>query len=139
MGKKRAKRETSSPRRLDEADLWMLLDEWPDELADLVLKLRALVLETAPQLSESIAFNALCYYKPDQPFGKIGGNVCLIGIRGDAVHLGFIHGASLPDPEELLRGTGKAKRHIPVRSEREIRPDAFAQLILAAIAHTPTE
>jgi hypothetical protein len=138
VGKKRTKQAPSPPRRLDEADLWMLLDEWPDELADLALQLRTLVLETGPQLSESIAFNALCYFKADQPFGKIGGNVCLIGLRDDAVHLSFLHGASLPDPKGLLRGSGKAKRHIHIRSERDIRRRPFAQLIRAAIAHTPS-
>jgi hypothetical protein len=138
VGKKRAKSEHPSPRRLDEADLWLLLDEWPDHLADLALKLRAFVLETGPQLSETIAFNALCYYKAGHPFGKIGGNVCLISVRRGAVHLGFIHGASLPDPEGLLRGSGKAKRHIEIRSGEDIRRRDFAPLIRTAIAHTPS-
>ncbi len=28
------------------------------------------------------------------------------------LHLGFIHGAALPDPDGLLRRTGKAKRYV---------------------------
>jgi hypothetical protein len=63
--------------------------------------------------------------------------VWTIGLRGDCVRLAFIHGAGLPDPDKLLQGTGKAKRHIELRSAKGIRRSAFKKLICAAIAHQP--
>jgi len=124
---------------LDGAAIARHLESCPAELCDLILTLREFVQEVAPEVHEAIKFNSLCYYKPNQPYGVIGGNVCGIGTKADRVQLGFIHGAFLPDPENLLQGTGKAKRHIEVRDATEIRRDALAALIRAAIAYTPTE
>lgn len=121
----------------DEVSQW--LATCPDDLCDLILELRELVQETAPELQEAIKFHALCYYKPNQPYGVIGGGVCMISARDDCVHLGFIHGAFLPDPDGLLQGTAKAKREIPIRTSTNIRRAAFEKLIRAAIAYTPTE
>ena len=116
----------------------MLLDDWPDELADLALELQAFVREIAPHLNETIAFNSICYYKPDAPYRTIGGNVCMIGCTDDCLHLGFIHGAALPDPEGLLKGKARFARHVEIRSRRDIRRGAFRRLIRAAIAYTPS-
>ena len=116
----------------------MLLDEWPDDLADLALELQAFVREIAPHLNETISFNSICYYKPDAPYRTIGGNVCLIGRKDDCLHLGFIHGAALPDPDGLLKGKARYARHVEIRSRRDIRRGAFRKLIRAAIAHTPS-
>ncbi|MFH1419695.1 MAG: DUF1801 domain-containing protein [Planctomycetota bacterium] len=124
-------------QRLDWDDIAKLIRDWPHELCDLALELRDFVLATAPELAETIAFNALCYHKPGKPYGVIGGNVCLIAPRGDSLHLAFIHGASLPDPNGLLQGKGKAKRHIELRTREDIRHRAFKSLICAAIAHAP--
>jgi len=115
----------------------MLLDEWPDDLVELALELQAFVREIAPHLNETISFNSICYYKPDAPYRTIGENVCMIGRKDDCLHLGFIHGAALPDPEGLLKGTAKAKRYIEIRTRRDIRRGAFGKLIRAAIAYTP--
>jgi hypothetical protein len=126
-------------QRLSWDEIEKLLKGWPDEACDLALALREFVLEVAPELAETIAFHALCYHKPGYPYGRIGGNVCMIGLRGDCLCLGFIHGAFLPDPDPdtLLQGTGKAKRHIEVRSPKDIRRGALKKLIRAAIAYQP--
>ena len=126
-----------SSQRLDGDAIASLLRPWPDEVCDLALELRDFVLETFPELAETIAFNALCYYKPGRPYGVIGGNVCLIGPGDDCLHLGFIHGASLPDPDGLLQGTGKAKRHIELRTPKDLHRRAFKKLLRAAIAYKP--
>lgn len=124
---------------LDGTEIARYLDTCPSELCDLILELRELVQEAAPEAHEAIKFNSLCYYKPNQPYGVIGGNVCGIGVRGDCVCLSFIHGAFLPDPDGLLQGTAKAKRQIEIRSSADIRRPAFTRLIRAAVAYTPTE
>ena len=124
-------------QRLAWNEIEKLFRSWPGEACDLALELRDFVLEVAPEVAETIAFNALCYYKPGQPYGVIGGNVCMIGLRGDRLELGFIHGASLPDPDGLLQGTGKASRHIELHSVKDIHRRAFKRLIRAAVAYQP--
>jgi hypothetical protein len=124
---------------LDGTEIARYLDTCPAELCDLILELRELVQDAAPRAHEAIKFNSLCYYKPNHPYGVIGGNVCGIGVRDDCVYLSFIHGAFLPDPDGLLQGTAKAKRDIPIRTSADIRRAAFTKLIRAAVAYTPTE
>lgn len=126
-----------SGQRLAWGEIAKLIEGWPDEPRELALELRDLVLEAGPELAEKVAFNALCYYKPGRAYGVIGGNVCMIAPRDDCLHLGFIHGATLPDPECLLRGKGKAKRHIELRGPTDIRRGAFKKLIREAIAYDP--
>ena len=48
------------------------------------------------------------------------------------VNLGFWHGIAVPDPHELLEGTGKRLRHVKVTSEAMARSPAIAALIAAA-------
>jgi hypothetical protein len=64
----------------------------------------------------------------------------MITPRNGALELGFIHGASLPDPHGLLKGSGKAKRHVALRSEGDLhlRRGALEALIRASIDHDST-
>jgi len=127
-----------APTRLEGNEIADLIRDWPGRLPDLALELRKLVLGAAPEVSEKIAFHSLCYYIEGRPYGVIGGNVCGIGRKGDSLYLGFIHGAMLPDPQGLLQGTGKAKRHIEIRSATDITARAYKQLIRAAAKFNPT-
>ena len=79
----------------------------------LLLATRRAVLKALPACSEFIKWDSLSYQKPD-PDGAIKGGVCQISLRGGQVVIGFVHGAFLPDPAQLLVGSGKAKRFLPV-------------------------
>jgi hypothetical protein len=57
-----------------------------------------------------------------------------IGVQGSHVNLGFYHGASLPDPAQLLEGTGKELRHVKLRSVADSERPAIAALLREAIA-----
>lgn len=54
--------------------------------------------------------------------------------QGEYVNLGFYQGASLSDPSGLLEGTGKALRHVKVRSVLEAKNLTVRALILESIA-----
>lgn len=101
---------------------------------EIVHALRSTVLKTAPEVDEAIRFDALCCFRPNQAFGAIGGNVCMIECRDERVALSFIHGARLPDPEGLLIGKARAKRRVPITSVREARAPSLRRLIRAAAA-----
>ena len=51
---------------------------------------------------------------------KMSEHFCYIGAHRDHVNLGFYYGAELPDPEGLMKGTGKVLRHIKVRDPEEV-------------------
>lgn len=123
--------------RIVGADIAKYLERCPSDLCDLIIELRKVVLKEAPGVAEAIRFHQLCYFKPDQPYGAIGGNVCMIEAKQDHVRLSFIHGASLADPDKLLRGTGKAKRFVEIRTIAEARRPAIRALIRKARAYSP--
>lgn len=50
------------------------------------------------------------------------------------VNVGFFFGAQLPDPKNLLEGTGKAMRHVKVRPGAPLDTEALTQLVRVAYA-----
>lgn len=50
------------------------------------------------------------------------------------VNLGFFRGTQLPDPDDLLEGTGRFMLHVKLRPGDDIAPVAVAKLITAAYA-----
>jgi len=48
------------------------------------------------------------------------------------VNVGFFRGAELPDPAQLLEGTGKCMRHVKLRLEDDVDARALMQLIETA-------
>lgn len=51
----------------------------------------------------------------------------------DYVNLGFFYGMALPDPKGLLEGSGKAMRHVKVKTVAAAERPALSLLIEAAI------
>lgn len=127
-----------SPNWLTEEEIEPVLQFCSDENAKLILELRDFVRRVVPEVTEAIKFHSLCYFKPDMPYGSIGGNVCGIGEHKGTVYLSFIHGAALPDPNGLLQGDGKAMRKIPILGSADIHRSAFERLIVASMHYDPT-
>src|ERR1700723_990825 len=61
----------------------------------------------------------------DAPFGYVN-------VFTSHVNVGFFHGASLPDPNCLLQGTGKSMRHVKLRPGTATNAAALSILIDAA-------
>lgn len=64
---------------------------------------------------------------------KMTEHYAYIGVQGSHVNLGFYHGASLADSEELLEGTGKELRHVKLRDVASAKSDAVTALLREAI------
>ena len=45
------------------------------------------------------------------------------------VNVGFFHGAELPDPAGLLKGSGKRMRHVKLKPRAAMNPAALGRLI----------
>jgi len=107
------------------------LEDYPVELAEIVLASRDLVLEHAPHATESLLWGGISYHDASLG-GRVKGAICGIGIRRDEVTLAFIHGASLPDPHGLLHGDRKSKRELTLASVKDLANPAIGDLIDAA-------
>ncbi len=56
---------------------------------------------------------------------------CALPYRGH-VNLAFYHGVDLPDPAGMLRGTGKAMRHLSLTRPDDVDRPAVRALLIAA-------
>ena len=60
---------------------------------------------------------------------KMSEGYCYVMPLKERVNLGFYQGASLPDPQGLLEGTGKSLRHVKVHSMKIAKSTALKNLI----------
>ena len=107
-------------------------------LLEIVIELRNIVAEFAPQSTERIMRNSLSYHDASRG-GPVSAGVCGIVIERDHVRLAFNLGAFLPDPAGLLQSDeGRlAKRFVTIRSYADAPWDDLRALIAAACALDP--
>jgi hypothetical protein len=101
-------------------------------IADLALALREIVLEEAPDASESIyqVYTVAIWFGYS---GKMKDMFCYIATNARHVNLGFPRGAELPDPNRVLEGHGKSMRHIKFASARDLARPFVTRYIRAAM------
>ena len=101
------------------------------ELRDIVLEIRNIVASVAPSATERNHSRGFSYYFKERG-GPVSAGICQVGIFSDHVRLGFIHGAFLPDPQGLLVGEPKYKKHIRLYSYEDVPWEYLRQLIEAS-------
>lgn len=108
------------------------LTAYDRNISDLALALREIILEEAPDASESIyqVYTVAVWFGFS---GKMKDMFCYITTNAGHVNLGFPRGASLPDPNGVLEGTGKAMRHIKFASHSEVERPFVRRYIRAAM------
>lgn len=107
-----------------------ILSSSSDEVQELVLKARALILsvmpETIEQLDPSIPMLA---YGTDRTYK---GLICSITIFKAYINIMLAQGVNLPDPEKLLKGTGKKARHIRIEKPGDLEVPGVRELLVNA-------
>ncbi len=92
----------------------------------LISRLRVLVSDVAPKLTENSKWGNGVWLKVDLP-------VIFVHTKPDHIQFGFFAGAGFSDPKNLLRGKGKWVRHIRVETIEDIDEAAFSTLIRKAV------
>jgi hypothetical protein len=111
------------PKTADVVDEF--IQQMSGEQQEIANALRRMIRKAAKSLQESIKWGYPCY---------VGlGNICSIIPYPDHVNLSFFRGAELDDPDELLEGTGKGMRHVKIKTAKDIRKRAVADLIQSAV------
>ena len=121
---------------LPERTVEMHLQYINPELRDIVMELRSIVAEVTPTAVESTHSRGFSFYHKGQG-GPVSAGICQIGIFRDHIRLGFIHGALLPDPQGLLVGEPKYKKHVRLYSYEQAPWDSLRQLIIASARFDP--
>ena len=107
----------------DKADGWFAaLDE---SIAPLATDLRLLIRKAVPDATECIKWGTPNYEKD--------GPICVVRVGKGFVALQFGQiGTSLKDSDGLLEGTGKAMRHVKIRSKSDLKKQLFTSWIKQA-------
>ena len=101
------------------------IQEHSFEFHDMVLRVRSLFLETCPGLTEAVKYGGIVFLKNG---GLIGG----VFAYKEHVSVEFSHGASFPDPDLILEGKGKYRRHIKLHDLDDIEARNLAGMIAQA-------
>jgi hypothetical protein len=119
-------------RRPPHRQLLSYLSAYEPTISDLALALREIILEEAPDASESVyqVYTVAIWFGFS---GKMKDMFCYITTHAGHINLGFPRGATLPDPGRVLEGEGKAMRHIKFRSMDELERPFVRRYIQAAI------
>jgi hypothetical protein len=104
-----------------------------ESLVFLFKDLRTFLLEIHPDSNE-LLYHTHALTSVFAISEKLSDAFCMIPIYTNHLNLGFNKGTLLPDPNQLLMGTGKLIRHIPIANPSDYRNDNVRELIQSAIA-----
>jgi hypothetical protein len=68
---------------------------------------------------------------------KMSEQFCYIALFKERINLGFYYGSDLPDPQNLLEGSGKSLRHVKISRSEQVENPALRDLVVAASQHLP--
>jgi len=114
-------------------DFMRLLRYKDQELIDLYSGLRQFIIKSYPECNE-LLYHTHALTSVYTISEKLGDAFCMIPIYTNHLNLGFTRGALLKDPDELLQGTGKLIRHIPIKIRDDYRNTRVKTLLQDAHA-----
>ena len=107
------------------------------EVATLAKAVRARMRRRLPNAVEMVYDNYNFLVFGFGPTERPSEAVFSVAAYARGVGLCFIHGAKLPDPDKLLRGSGKQVRNIKLPTAATLDEPAVRRLIATAIKHAP--
>ncbi|MFK7952302.1 MAG: DUF5655 domain-containing protein [Ekhidna sp.] len=108
------------------------LDMKEQSLIDLYKELRSFILELYPESNE-LLYHTHALTSVYTISEKLSDGFCMIPIYSNHLNLGFHKGTLISDPENLLQGTGKLIRHIPIIAKEDFQNESVKSLIQSAI------
>ena len=104
----------------------------------LIRAVRKAMRKRLPTADELVWDNYNFFVIGYSPTNRPSDSIVSIAARANGVGLCFIRGASLPDPEKLLLGSGNQTRFIRLESAAVMARPAVQALLAAAIAEART-
>lgn len=106
------------------------LSAYSQSVQEMAFKLHRVVQAVIPDTNELVdtSYKLIEYVGAD----KVRDTLVYIAPFKDSVNLGFFKGTSLPDPNKLLRGTGKNLRHVKFKTGDSIDSEDVRALLAAA-------
>ena len=106
------------------------------QVATLARQARALIQDVMPNVVEVVwPTQRMAGYGVGPK--KLSEQFCYIGPFKKHINLGFYYGSDLPDPQNLLEGSGQTMRHIKISQPDQLENPAVRALIVTASKHLP--
>lgn len=112
-------------------DFWELLKFKDHGLINLFTDIREFVLEIYPESNE-LLYHTHALTTVFSLSDKLSDAFCMLPVYTNHLNLGFNKGTLLPDPYNLLTGTGNLIRHITVKAKADYRNGHVEALIRSA-------
>ncbi len=106
------------------------------EVATLAQQARALIQNVMPHVVEVVWVTQRISGYGVGP-KKMSEQFCYIALFTERINLGFYYGADLPDPQNLLEGTGQTMRHVKIIHPEQLENPALRDLVVLASTHLP--
>jgi hypothetical protein len=106
------------------------------EVAALARQAKAVIQDVMPGVVEVVWLNQRISGYGVGP-KKMSEQFCYIALFKERLNLGFYYGSDLPDPQNLLEGTGKNLRHVKISRSEQVENPALRDLVVAASQHLP--
>ena len=113
-------------------DVEAFLETYPAEVGELARATRRLLLDVIPGASETLDESAKVIGFGYGPGYK--GCVCTLIMSQKGVKVGIPYGTALPDPEGLMRGSGKVHRHVVLETLPDLKLPGLKALLRATLA-----
>jgi hypothetical protein len=122
-----------------ESQLRAMIQKFDAKDQRLIRAVRAAVRKRFPTANELVWDNYNFFVIGYSPTERPTDAIVSIAARPNGVGLCFIQGASLPDPQEMLLGSGKQTRFIRMESASLLSRPEVEALVAAAIARAKTK
>jgi len=121
-----------NPQNTIHPDFHRFLDLKDANLIALFKDLRGFILEIYPNANE-LLYHTHALTSLFSISEKMSDGFCMIPIYNNHMNLGFNKGTLIDDKHNLLVGTGKLMRHIPIKKTSDYRNNKVKDLIKSAI------
>jgi len=112
-------------------DVHAFLSQYSEQVCIHSLMLRKVLLENLPGIIEQVDMPAkMIAYCYGQKYTEM---ICVIIPSQKGLKLGFYKGTELPDPDRLLKGSGKVSRYVEIKTADDIHSDALKDLLRNAL------
>src|SRR5688500_17579680 len=109
-----------------------LLGAYGTDVQEIALAARRLIVAAIPNTVETVDAKAKVV---GYGFGKgYADMICTIILSKSGVKLGLVGGARLPDPEQLLEGTGRVHRYVKLAQASDLSKPAVKALLASGVA-----
>ena len=119
--------------------LTAFMSRYPPEIASLASAVLAKMRARLPGAVELVYDNYNALVVGFGPTERSADAVFSIALYPRWINLFFLRGATLPDPQRLLKGSGKAVRHIVINDPADLDAPAVRELMERALESAPKE